>query len=258
MIRLSVVLITLNEERNLARCLASVNAIGDEIVVVDSGSSDRTQEIALSYGARVVVQPFLGYVAQKNFATEQASHDWVLSIDADEELSPGLVSHILEVKRNPAQPAYRLARLTNYCGHWIRHCGWYPDVKLRLYDRTRGSWQGEQIHEHWEFHDRSLKAGMLSGELLHYSYYTISDHLKQIEKFSEILARTAVDNGKTGSLFKVFFAPKFKFITDFIFRLGFLDGYAGYLVCRYSAVATLVKYTKIYQYSRFKKQGIPF
>ncbi len=256
MIQLSVVIITLNEERNLDRCLQSVKGIGDEIIVVDSGSTDNTVAIAESYGAKVIVQPFLGYIAQKNFATEQARFDWVLSLDADEALSPELEQSVRNVKQNPKSDAYSLSRLTNYCGNWIKHAGWYPDKKIRLYNRTKGAWKGEQIHEYWELHNNSSDGiAALKGNLLHYSYYTISDHLKQIEKFSELLARRAVQADKSSSLFKVLFAPGWKFFTSYIIQLGFLDGYAGYLVCKLSAFATFVKYSKIRQYSRFKRQG---
>lgn len=257
MLRLSVVIITLNEEKNLSRCLDSVKDICDEIVIIDSGSEDRTQEIAESYGARVVVQPFLGYVEQKNFATQQAVNDWVLNLDADEVLSETLRQDIRSVIVNPQHDAYSLSRLTNYCGSWIRHCGWYPDRKIRLYNRTRGTWLGEQIHEYWSLTGPGT-TGHLKGDLLHYSYHTISDHLKQIEKFSEILSRRAVSAGKTASIFKVWFSPKWKFFTDYFIKLGIVDGYAGYLVCRLSAFATFVKYSKIRQYSQLKKANKPF
>jgi glycosyltransferase involved in cell wall biosynthesis len=258
MIRLSVVIITLNEEKNLDRCLQTIKYISDEIVVVDSGSTDKTVQIAQRYGARVITQPFLGYVDQKNFATAQASNDWVLSIDADECLSPELESSIKKVKRDPEHQAYKLSRLTNYCGKWIHHSGWYPDKKIRLYNRTKGSWQGDRIHEYWELTYQAGDVGRLRGDLLHYSYHTLSDHLRQIEKFSEILARRDVDKGKSSSILKVMIAPRWKFFTDFIIRLGFLDGYSGFLVCRMSSFATFMKYSKIRQYSRFKRQGLPF
>jgi glycosyltransferase involved in cell wall biosynthesis len=254
MVRLSVVVITLNEERNLDRCLTSVRDLCDEIIVVDSHSGDRTVEIAEQHNAKVVRQAFLGYVAQKNFATEQAKNNWILSIDADEAVSDELRTAILKVKASPEQDAYYVSRLTNYCGKWIRHCGWYPDKKIRLYDRTKGRWVGEQIHESWEPHSGGSAIGALTGDLLHYSYYTISDHLKQIEKFSEILASRAIAQGKLPGLLKVLLAPKWKFFTDYFIKLGFLDGYHGYLVCKLSAFATFVKYSKIRQYASMAKE----
>ncbi|MBS1689005.1 MAG: glycosyltransferase family 2 protein, partial [Bacteroidetes bacterium] len=138
MVKISVVIITLNEEKNLSRCLTSVAGIADEVVVVDSFSTDNTAAIAEKYGARVVNQAFLGYGAQKNFANDQAANDWILSLDADEALSPELQQSILSVKAKPEYDAYSLSRLTNYCGKWVKHCGWYPDKKLRLFDKTKG------------------------------------------------------------------------------------------------------------------------
>lgn len=250
MIQISAVIITYNEEKNLGRCLQSLKGIADEIVVVDSISTDQTIAIAQQFGAKIVQQPFLGYGAQKNFANEQATHDWILSLDADEALTPELQQSVLKVKSNHQYSVYRLARLTNYCGKWIKHCGWYPDKKIRLFNRTKGNWQGEQIHEHWEPYDKNEPIGMLSGDLLHYSYYTLSDHIKQIEKFTELSAHEAVSRGKDCNIIKVWLGPKWVFFSDYIIKLGFLDGYSGYLVCKFAAYAAFVKYSKIRQYKR--------
>jgi len=259
MVSISVVIITLNEEKNIERCIRSVGRIADEIIVVDSASKDKTVEIAQRLNATVVNQPFLGYVAQKNFATSLTTHDWVLSLDADEALSPELEQSILQIKNNPISCyGYRLKRLTNYCGSWIKHCGWYPDKKLRLYHKEKAQWKGEKIHEKLEMNNNADKVGELGGDLLHYSYYTVSDHIKQIENFTEIAAREAVDKGKKVSLMKILVAPKWKFISDYIFRLGFLDGYAGYQLCRLSSFASLIKYAKIKQYTALKKEGKSF
>lgn len=255
---ISAVIITLNEEKNLDRCLRSVVSIVDEIVIVDSGSTDDTLKIAGRYNAKIIVEPFRGYVEQKNFADTQASHDWILSLDADEALSPELDTAIRQIKGNEKFDAYELKRLTNYCGNWIRHCGWYPDRKIRLFNRKKGKWQGEQIHELWQFHYPETSGGQLSGDLLHYSYYTLSDHLKQIEKFTEIMARRDVENGKKSSLIKAIASSKWKFIQSYFLQLGFLDGLAGLQVCSLSAFATYVKYSKIRQYHQFKKEGKPY
>src|SRR5580700_10455407 len=146
MIRISTVIITFNEERNLARCLDSVKNIADEIIVVDSYSTDNTAAIAAAYNARFIQNEFAGYSQQKNFATQQASYDWILSLDADETLSAELINSIMEVKSAPQFSAYQIPRLTNYCGKWIRHCGWYPDKQTRLYDRTKGCWEEKKVH----------------------------------------------------------------------------------------------------------------
>lgn len=251
---ISVVVITLNEERNLPRCLKSVQNIADEIIIIDSFSEDETGKIARSFGAKVFYNPFEDYVKQKNIAVEKASHDWILSLDADEALSPELEKSILAVKENPQYEAYELSRLTNYCGKWIKHCGWYPDKKTRLFNRNAGAWEGAQIHESWQAYNKESAIGTLKGDLLHYSYYSFSDHVKQIEKFTEIAARTAVAQGKTCSFMKMWLAPKWGFFVDYIVRLGILDGYYGFMVCKYSAWAAFVKYSKIRQYSDGQKQ----
>ncbi|MFI5196474.1 MAG: glycosyltransferase family 2 protein, partial [Chitinophagales bacterium] len=186
MICISIVIITLNEERNLARCLDSVKDVADEIIIVDSYSTDNTTAIARNYNAKIIEHAFMGYGEQKNFADSQAAHDWILSLDADEALSPELQKSILEIKKDPRYDVYQMPRLTNYCGRWIKHCGWYPDKKLRLFNRTTGAWKGGKIHEYWALHDTKQNAGALQGNLLQYSYYSISDHIKVIDKFTEI------------------------------------------------------------------------
>ncbi|MDR3681639.1 MAG: glycosyltransferase family 2 protein [Flavipsychrobacter sp.] len=247
---LSVVVITYNEERNLGRCLASVNGVADEIIVVDSNSTDRTVQIAKDYGATVIQQAFLGYGGQKNFANEQATNNWILSLDADEALTPELKNSILKVKENPVHNAYRFSRFSNYCGAWIKHSGWYPDIKVRLFNRNKGAWKSEKVHEYWELNDNTEKVGDLKGDLLHYTYYTISEQLKQIDKYTELAALDAAERGKDCSIIKIWLVPKWTFISHYFFKLGFLDGYAGYLVCKYIAYYTFIKYSKIRFYAR--------
>lgn len=258
MIQLSVVIITLNEEKNIERCVRSVRDVADEILVVDSNSTDRTVAIAEQYGAHIVLQPFLGHLEQKNFATERAQHDWVLSIDADEELSPELIRSIKNVKANAAAHAYHFNRLNNYCGHWLRHGGWYPDRKIRLYNRNAGSWKGENPHDRWTLHDSTKQPIFLKGNLLHYTYASISDHLKKIERYSDIAARQKVNKGQDCSVVKIWLGPRWKFVKDFIIRLGFVDGYWGYIACRLSAMENMAKYAKTRQYARWKREGKNF
>ncbi len=258
MTKLSVVIITLNEEKNIERCLRSVMPVADEIVVVDSSSTDRTCEIAQQHGARVVTQAFMGYVKQRAFADECATHNHILAIDADEVLSAELQESISEIKKAPKYNAYRMARLNFYCGLPIKHGGWYPDKKLRLYDRTKGKWHGEMVHEHWQLNHIQEPVGILKGDLLHYTFNTISDHIKQIEKFTEMSARAAVAQGKDCSLLKVWLGPKWTFFAMYIIKLGFLDGYYGLLVCKFSAMAAMIKYAKIRQYARLKREGRSF
>ena len=254
MIKLSVTIITLNEERNLERCILSVKQVADEILVIDSLSTDQTVAIAERHGARIILQPFLGHLEQKNFATEKATHDWVLAIDADEELSPELIKSVLQVKKAPACKAYHYNRLNNYCGHWIRHGAWYPDRKIRLYNRTAGEWMGENPHDRWTLYKTDEQPGLLKGDLLHYSYESISSHLKKIERYSDIAARQKVNKGQDCSLMKIWLGPKWKFFKDFYIRLGFLDGYWGYIVCRMNAFENMVKYAKTRQYAKAKRE----
>ncbi|MBS1772403.1 MAG: glycosyltransferase family 2 protein [Bacteroidetes bacterium] len=258
MIKLSVVIITLNEEKNLRRCLESVKNVADEILVVDSISTDNTVKIAVGYGAKIILQKFLGHIEQKNFAAQKASHDWVLSLDADECLSPELEQSILKTKNSPTCNAYRFPRLNNFCGTWIKHCGWYPDAKIRLFNRTKGKWTGENPHDKWALDNLNEKEGLLKGDLLHYSFNSISDYVKKIEKYSEIAARLRVEKGINYSIFKIMVVPQWKLFADFILRLGFLDGYAGWLVCRLNAMETMIKYAKTRQYAQWKKEGKQF
>ena len=246
---ISVVIITYNEERNLARCLESVKEVADEIIIADSNSTDRTLAIAKDYSAAVFQHPFEGYAQQKNWATEKAANDWILSLDADEALTPELIKSILDFKKAPAFSVYQMPRLTNYCGKWIRHCGWYPDRQTRLYDRTKGRWQEKKVHEYWALNDDNGQMGLLKGDLLHYSFTSISDHLKKIERYSELAATAAVDSGKSGSLLKIWLSPKWHFFSEYIVKLGFLDGFYGYTICKLSAYAAFVKYSKIRAYS---------
>jgi glycosyltransferase involved in cell wall biosynthesis len=252
--QLSVVIITYNEERNLARCLKSVLRIADEIIVVDSASTDGTVAIAKQYNAKVYLHPFDGYVKQKIIATDYATNDWVFTLDADEVVTPELEQSILETKNGKRLDAYKINRLTNYCGKWIKHCGWYPDHIIRLFDKTKGKWHGGSIHEHWEL-DQPSDVGLLKGHLLHYSYPTISDHIRKIDKFTELSARDAVARGKDCSLLKILLVPKWNFFVTYILKLGILDGYYGYVICKLDSYVSFVKYTKIRQYAHQKRLG---
>jgi glycosyltransferase involved in cell wall biosynthesis len=242
---ISVVIITFNEERNFARCLASVKDIADDIVVVDSFSSDRTKEICLEHGVRFIEHAFEGHIEQKNWAITQAKFPHVLSLDADEALDDTLKESILQVKNNFILAAYSMNRLTNYCGHWVRHCGWYPDKKLRLWDSRCGTWGGDNPHDKYELHKRQNEIGHLKGDILHYSYYTLDDHYKQVEYFTTISANAQHKRGKKAPLLVLYLSPVVKFLKDYIINRGFLDGKTGFQICRISAFATYVKYKKL-------------
>jgi hypothetical protein len=205
----------------------------------------------------VLQRAFTGYGEQKLYAQNAAKHNWILSVDADEVVSPDLKKSLLEVKADPARDAYNIDILANYCGQWIRHCGWYPQPKLRLYDRQKGSMLVDKVHEGITLNE-GARVGHLKGDLLHYSYNTISDHLKKLEIYSEIGARSSVERGKNVSLLKLVVAPRLQFVADYFLKLGFLDGYYGYILCRNSAFGSFVKYAKIRQYMKLKQRGLPY
>jgi glycosyltransferase involved in cell wall biosynthesis len=241
---ISVVIVTLNEERNIERCLLSVKEIADEIVVVDSFSTDLTEEICLRHGARFSCHKFEGYVEQKSYVITQASFDHVLLIDADEALSEELRASILSVKNNWTHDGYAFNRLNSYCGQWIRHSGWYPDRKIRLFDRRKASVKGRNPHDTIGM-DPGSTVKHIKGNLLHYTYLTVEEHIRQINRFTEIQARENFERGKKTSCFSILFSPAYKFIRHYFFRLGFIDGYYGYLICRNMAYSTFLKHAKL-------------
>lgn len=246
--RLSVVIITLNEERNIARCLSSVKEIADDIVVVDSGSTDRTEEICRQYGVNFVVRRWNGYSDQKNFANLQAKHDCILSIDADEELSPELIQSIKEAKNKEEIAYYKINRLTNYCGKWIKHGGWYPDIKLRIFDRNLSHWEGS-IHETLT-NEKNIPIVLLNGNCNHYTYYNLTEHIAQANKFSELSAQDMFQRGKKHGFIKLFISPLAKFFRNYIMRTGFLDGIYGLAIACISAQAVFWKYAKLKQLNK--------
>src|SRR5258708_1976585 len=184
--RLSATIVAINEERNIARAIESLNA-ADEIVVVDSGSTDRTRDVARALGARIIEEPWRGYAAQKNFAAQCATHDWILSIDADESLGEVLEAEILELKSDgPRFDAYSMPRLAQYCGRWILHSGWYPDRKVRLYHRERAAWTGDFVHESVRVNGST---GELDGKLLHFTCNSVAEHRGTLERYTSLAAR---------------------------------------------------------------------
>ena len=245
MISLSVVIITFNEERNILRCLQSVEGIADEVIVLDSYSKDRTKEICLQKQVKFYEHTFTGFNEQKNYALSLASSPYVLSLDADEVLSPELKKSILTVKENWISDGYTMNRMTNYCGTWIRHC-WYPDTKLRMWDSRKGKWDSHMIHEKVDMIDGAV-ISHLQGDLLHYSYHTLDDHLRQIYKFTEIAAVSAHNNNKKSSFLKLIYKPIAIFFKLYILKQGFRDGYSGYLIARISAFVVFMKYARLRQ-----------
>jgi glycosyltransferase involved in cell wall biosynthesis len=243
-VQISAIIITFNEEKNIGRCLESLLGIADEIIVVDSYSSDRTEEICRQHGVRFIKHRFLGHIEQKNWAILQASFPHILSLDADEALSDKLRASILKVKENWTHDGYYFNRLTNYCGTWIRHTSWYPSRKLRLWDARKGHWGGFNPHDRF-FLDRGSTRKFLRGDILHYSYYNVSEHLEQMNSFSTILARSYYERGRKVYFFSVVLHPLWRFIKDFFLKTGFFDGYYGFIVSVNSAHEVFMKYVKL-------------
>lgn len=245
-IKLSAVIISFNEERDIERCLKSVEPVADEIVVVDSYSTDRTEEICRSYNVRFVQHSFEGHIEQKNWAITQATYPHVLSLDSDEALDDTLRASVLAVKVNWEGDGYTMNRLTNYCGKWIRHCGWYPDRKLRLWDSRKGRWAGTNPHDRYD-----LQAGStihhLAGDILHYSYYSISEHVKQTNYFTDLSARAYLEKRKKAYLVKILFNPAVTFFKSYVIKLGILDGYYGFVISMLAGQSTFLKYIKLRQ-----------
>lgn len=242
--KLSVVIITFNEEKNIRRCLESIKDIADEIVVVDSFSTDKTESICKEFNAKFITHKFDGYIEQKNYALSQAINDYILSLDADEAPNDILVQSIITEKKNFIASVYSVNRLTNYCGQWIRHGSWYPDTKIRLIKKNSGSWAGENPHDRFIPHG-NIKVKHLEGDILHYSYYTLEEHILQINRFSTINAQSAFKNGTRSNWFKIIFNPAFRFVRDYFFKSGWRDGFYGYIICRNSAYSTFLKYIKL-------------
>ena len=239
---ISATIITHNEAANIARALRSL-ACADEVLVVDAESTDNTREIAAGLGARVIVHPFEGFAAQKNFASTQATYDWILSLDSDEELDGAAQAAVRRWKQSePGAVGYRWARRAQYLGRWIVHSGWYPDYKLRLFDRRQASWQGAYVHE-------SVVARgaveTLAGEILHYTCASLEEHLQRIEFYTALAAREMFERGEQVSFLRRTLGPPWIFLNTYILRLGLLDGLPGYLIAKMAARYVRRKYTKL-------------
>ena len=259
-VQISAVIITYNEERNIGRCLESLQGVVDEIVVVDNYSSDRTEEICQSFKLVFIKHRFRGHIEQKNWAVLQASSPYILSLDANEALSEELKDSIMRVKENWAHDGYSFNRLTSYCGHWIRHTSWYPSRKLRLWDSRKGSWGGLNPHDKYilEKGSRSIR---LKGDLLHYSYDSMDEHLLQISSYSSLMAQSYFELGRRISFLGIVFRPLWHFLKDFIILRGFMDGFYGYIVSKNSAYEVFLKFVKLrnlYREKAFTKETICF
>ena len=239
--KISATIITLNEERNLPRAIESLRCC-DEILVVDSGSTDRTAEVAGKYGARVIEADWRGYAGQKNYASDHAAYDWILSLDADEALSEELEAEILQIKQGgPQFDAYTFPRLAQYLGKWILHSGWYPDRKIRLFDRRRAKWVGDYVHESVVSEGR---VGELNGNLLHYTCGSLSEHLRSLDRYTTLAAQEIVVQGKPVGTRRLLIDPAWMFVRTYFLQAGFLDGVEGLAIAYMASLYTFLKYAK--------------
>jgi glycosyltransferase involved in cell wall biosynthesis len=239
--KITATIITLNEERNIARSIESLRCC-DEILVLDSGSIDRTVELAEKLGARVIESAWRGYATQKNHAAEQACNDWILSLDADEALSESLEGELWTLKKKgPAYDAYTMPRLAQYLGRWILHCGWYPDRKVRLYHRAKAKWVGDFVHESVQVNGR---VGHLESNLLHFTCDSLSEHLKTMDRYTTLAAEELVSRKQKIHLRNMILDPAWTFTKTYFFQRGFQDGLEGLTIAYMAALYTFLKYAK--------------
>jgi len=254
--KLSVVIIANNEEKNIARCLNSLEGLADEVLVVDSGSTDRTPEICRQMGAHVIAHPFEGYAEQKNFAMAQATHDYVLSLDADEALDEDSRTHLISLKKDFKADAYSFKRLNHYCGKWIRHGSWYPDKRIRLVHREKAAWKGEKVHETL-VPLPNVKPEEVRGHILHYTINSLEEHLDQINRFSSLAAKAKFEKGKAFHSWQLIFTPSWRFIKEYLIKAGFLDGYHGFQLAVMAAYAGFLRYAKLRELWKDPQQASP-
>lgn len=242
--KVTATVITFNEAANIEAALASLGW-ADEIIVVDSESTDDTVAIARRFTDRVVVRPWPGYIAQKNFAAEMASHNWIFSLDADERVTPALADEVRAVmQQEPPHAGYRVPRVTFHLGRWIRSTDWYPDYQLRLYDRRRARWTGRHVHESVKG-DGSV--GRLQNDLQHYAYRDIAHHLRSMDRYTTLAARQMFEDGRRAGLFDVMIHPRLAFFRNYILRGGFRDGMPGLIVSAMNAHYVALKFAKLWE-----------
>ena len=242
--KVSVTIITLNEAEHIAAAIDSVSW-ADEIIVVDSGSSDGTVEIAKAKGIRVATREWTGYADQKNYAASLAAHDWIFSLDADERVTPALAAEVRALLQSqPAKHAYRIPRVSFHLGRWIRTTDFYPDYQTRLYDRRAGMWHGRYVHESVHVDGG---AGYLHSELEHYSFRDLSDHIARINHYSTLAARQMHDRGRRATALKLLLNPPAAFLRNYVLRRGFLDGSAGLVISLVNAYSVYLKFAKLWE-----------
>ena len=246
--KISACIISFNEEKKIEDCLQSLQSVADEIIVVDSISTDKTLEIVSRYTDKIYEQKFLGHVEQKNLAVSKASHDWILSLDCDERLSSELQDSIKNVKDIlSSYDAFNMPRKTFYVYRWLNHC-WYPDKKIRLFNKHKAQWGGTNPHDKVIVSGDNIRE--LKGDILHYSFNSISEHIQTLDKFTEIGAQEIIKKGKKVSLLSPLLRAKWTFFRMYILRGGFLDGLAGFVASMLSFMHVFVKYSKVLFYQR--------
>lgn len=242
--KISVVIITYNEEKYIERCIKSVEEVADEIIVVDSFSTDRTKEICLRLGVQFIEHPFTGFRDQKNYAIEQANYDYVLSLDADEALSPKLIRSIIAEKANLKYDGYKFNRLNNFCGRWLKYTSMYPERKIRLFNKNKGEWSGLNIHETIILKNpKNVKT--LKGDLLHWLYDSYEESIAKINSYTSLSAKEYFYLGIKSNGVKLIISPLWRFLYSYVIRGGFLLGYDGYIVSRIQALSCFLKYYKL-------------
>lgn len=244
--KISATIICQNESEHISACIRSLQPVADEIIVLDSGSTDNTIALANALGAKVYQQPFLGHIGQKNKAASLATHPYILSLDADEELSPALQQAILKAKQQQPALAYSMNRLNNFCGQWIRHTGWYPDRKVRLWQRDNGQWGGTNPHDKVVL-QKGVIPQHLNGDILHFTYQSEAGFDLQSDKFARIAGEAMFQQGKNPGIFPPVWRAIFRFVRDYFFKLGLLDGRAGLIISRGNARYTYLKYALLRQ-----------
>ncbi|HET6994130.1 MAG TPA: glycosyltransferase family 2 protein [Chitinophagaceae bacterium] len=250
---LSVVIITYNEEHNIGRCIDSVKTLADEIIVLDSYSTDKTIQVAQSHGAIVHREKFRGYIGQKNYAMQLATHNYILSLDADEALDEELRVAILEAKKDFPHRAYRMNRCTNYCGRFMHHGLWYPDKKIRLFDRRIAKWGGLNPHDKIELRE-GFTYRHLKGNILHYAFDTTEDLIWRNNRISSIAAMSLYNAGRRSNWYKMLVRPTWAFVNGYFLRLGFLDGFEGFSFAVNTSHQVFLKYSKLYKLQRSSRQ----
>ena len=243
--KISGIIICFNEEKNIERCVLNLQKVCDEVIVLDSFSSDRTVEICKSLNVEFHQKKFVGYGEQKIAATKLANMDFILSLDADEILSEKLINEIISLKKNQLADVNYIPRLTNYCGVWVHHCGWYPDKKIRLWKKSCAEWTNQEIHETVQIRSNQASVKSLHNNILHYSFESAKDHYEKINKYSDIQSKNLYERGIRVNKIRKYLSAALKFISIYLIKHGLLDGRTGYLISKRSAYSQFIKYQKL-------------